>query len=307
MLRRADVVVMMHPQTLGYDLVRRIIESRSFTWFYVMDASFFCVRSYNYLPDSSGPCLKCLSGEMSEAAANGCLQAVPGGAPLARSIAELRVAASQGKVGFLAQNELQVKLLRDNFASDVPIRLVGLWATDWDRAMNPTEPVPASDLSAPIVFHGGTHPAKGSRWAFQVAEHCPDLSFLFPFARPASPSIPENCVFRAMTWETGLEAAVRAAPVVLVPSLWSAPVEGALIKSIAAGRAVAVVDNPSAFSRELPSDVVARLDPDPATAAVELRRLAASTGSNRRASRQWLEGFAGANRPLAENIGRCLK
>jgi len=307
LLRRADELVVLHPQSIGFDLVRRMVQSRPFTWFYVMDASFFCVRSYNHLPDGTGPCLKCLSGKMSEATANGCIQAFRDGTRMATFIGDVRVAVSNGTVGFLAQNELQVGLLRDSFGPDVPVRQVGVWASDWDRAIDSAVQAATADDSAPVVFHGGGHPAKGSRWAFRVAEHCPDLSFLFPFNRPALLSIPENCDFRAMTWETGLEAAVRAAPVVLVPSLWSAPVEGALIKSIALARSVAVVDTSSAFSHELPAEVVARLDPDPAIAAVELRRLAASRASSFQARIDWLEAFGVANRPLAENIAQCLK
>ena len=111
-----------------------------------------------------------------------------------------------------------------------------------------------------------------------------------------------------MTWETGLEAAVRAAPLVLVPSLWSAPVEGALIKSIAAGRAVAVVDNESAFSHELPMGLVSRLPPDPLTAAAEIRGLVASgVDSDGNVRRRWLEDFALSNRPTLENVARCLR
>lgn len=307
-LRRADALVVIHPQTLGYDLVRRIVDSRAFTWFYVMDASFFCVRSYNHLADATGPCLKCLSGQLAAATENGCLETVVDGAAAARFIGHLRSAVSRGAAGFLAQNDLHVRLLRDSFGPEVPIRLVGLWASDWDRAVDSTFQSPAFDRSAPIVFHGSGHPAKGSGWAFQVAGNCPELSFLFPFARPRSILTPPNCMFRPMTWETGLEAAVQAAPLVLVPSLWSAPVEGALIKSMAVGRAVAVVDNPSAFSHELPAAAVTSLPTDPPTAAAKIEDLLASgIDSEANARRRWLEDFARSNRPMLENISRCLR
>lgn len=72
---------------------------------------------------------------------------------------------------------------------------------------------------------------------------------------------------------------------VLVPSLWSAPVEGALIKSIAAGRAVAVADNHSAFSHELPMWAVSRLPSDPPR----------------------LEDIARSSQPVPKNISRCLR
>jgi hypothetical protein len=73
-----------------------------------------------------------------------------------------------------------------------------------------------------------------------------------------------------MTWDNGLAELVSQVPFVLVPSLWSAPVESALVKSIAKARAVAVVDNSSSFSSEIPDNIVMPLPQDPKTAASKL-------------------------------------
>jgi len=78
---------------------------------------------------------------------------------------------------------------------------------------------------------------------------------------------PDNVHFVATTWNSGLKDAVEASRCVLVPSLWSAPVEGALIKSLALSKMVAVVDIATAFSSELPEGAVLRLPSNTALAA----------------------------------------
>ncbi|MFM7244080.1 MAG: hypothetical protein ACKO40_07885, partial [Planctomycetaceae bacterium] len=65
-------------------------------------------------------------------------------------------------------------------------------------------------------------------------------------------------------------AAVASAAVTLVPSLWSAPVEGALVKSIVVGRAVAAPDIRSGFVADLPAGLVRLLDRSPDVAAEQL-------------------------------------
>ena len=59
-----------------------------------------------------------------------------------------------------------------------------------------------------------------------------------------------------------MNEAVHEAALVCVPSLWSAPAEGALIKSRAVARAVAVVRNDTALASELPDELVLKLSPD---------------------------------------------
>jgi hypothetical protein len=126
-------------------------------------------------------------------------------------------------------------------------------------------------VPADIVFHGGDVAAKGSRWALQVAAALPEATFLFPFAPPQDCPLPTNARFQPCTWERGLGAAVAAARIVLVPSLWSAPIEGALVKSMLHGRLVATAAAEGCWSEEIPDAFRLRLDPDPVQAAAALR------------------------------------
>ncbi len=148
-------------------------------------------------------------------------------------------------------------------------QVVGLWTADWDNLLDPvTQPVTDRGIWD-VVFHGFDLEAKGAQWLEAVATKLPARRFLFPFRKPAR-ATPANCAYVQMNWESGLEAIIRAAPIVAVPSLWSAPIEGALIKTIATAAATAVVENASAFADELPRGLVCVLPRDPWLAAQAL-------------------------------------
>ena len=119
-LHRAETLVVIHPQTLGYRLVQEILEDRAFSWLYVVDSSFFCVRSHNYLDGERGPCLRCYRGNTQEAVRQGCIESVRHGIEARRFVEYLRSLALDRRVGFLATDDAQVESLSK--ASSRPIR-----------------------------------------------------------------------------------------------------------------------------------------------------------------------------------------
>ena len=72
----------------------------------------------------------------------------------------------------------------------------------------------------------------------------------------------DNIDFISMSWGTGLKTAVANCKIVINPSLWSAPVEGALLKSIKYNGCVAIVPGDFSFQKEIPLDTVIHLDTD---------------------------------------------
>ena len=74
-----------------------------------------------------------------------------------------------------------------------------------------------------------------------------------------------------MTWESGLQDYVVNAKVVIHPSQWSAPIEGALIKSAKLNSNVATVS--TLFGYEAEANTIRnhiRLSPDPHRGALQL-------------------------------------
>jgi hypothetical protein len=311
-IRNADPLVLIQPQTLGVAWCEKLIHSRRLpVWLYLMDSSFFCLRSYNHIDREHAACTRCLGGRWQWAAQLGCQPWPIADAATGRFVERLRDWIIAGKVRCLVQNERQAELLQAHCGGRALVQVVGLWTTDLDPKAVRAVRVGQADGNSTVVFHGVSIAAKGAIWAVEVAKHAPQLTFLFPFkARQLKlPGIelPSNVRFEPMTWETGLAEQVATASIVLIPSLWSATMEGALLKSIISARCVAVVDEPTAYSSELPAGLILRLAGDPCQAA---QQLIASTASrwtpDPKLRAGWIAQFDRANRhPLQRLIAVC--
>lgn len=272
MRRQPDMPsLILHPQTLGFARTLELIEERKVPpAIFLLDSSYFCVASYNYLSDENRACLRCLAGHEDEARKLGCAPFPKPDSAAYAYIGRLRALVSAGKARLIAQNERQAELAVRHFDLPASPPVCGLWTADWDELLTSVRPV--CSASAPqydVVFHGFDIEAKGARWAERLARHLPSRRFALPFPKP-SRSTPPNCDYLPITWESGLDSLLRSSSFALVPSLWSAPVEGALIKSIAVAPSTAVVQNRSAYADELPDDLVLKLPAEPEQAAARL-------------------------------------
>lgn len=304
MLLQAEHVLMLHPQTLRYAWCEKFLRRRRKpTWMYVLDASFFCIRSYNHIPGESSACLRCLGGDFSQARAFDCPDfpcPQKGSIPF---LTFLRQAAARGEVRFLSQSANYDELLRRHFGPQAVIKRAGMCA-DFETGFEASAPDDGG--SGHIVFHGAHLEPKGAKWALDLARACPDIPFLFPFAKGHADALgvtPANAVFQPMTWETGLREAVRRSRATLCPSLWSAPVEGALVKSIIHAPVTAVAATASAFSATIPDSVVLKLSEDPLQAA---RELAASQAPSREERVRWYAAYAAENSNILHNIYNAM-
>ncbi len=311
-IRNAETVILLHPQSIGgrwcLDLIRR---RRRPTWIYLLDSSFFCIRSYNHVRTENDACTRCLEGIWSAADEQGCRPYPAGHDCGAMFLWQLRSFAGSSRVRFMAQNPGQAALAEHHFGAGWPVPVVGMWTVDLAEifaARGSKRAAVKRPPSCDVVFHGGDNAAKGFFWSLDLARRLPAVRFLFPLAwRPGTGwgARPANCEFIPMTWESGLEDAVAAAPVTLVPSLWSAPIEGALVKSIMVGRAVAAPVVDSGYVSDLPDGLVYLLDRQPAKAADQLVRLLASRWRPESAVLDaWQTQFHSANAPLLTTMLR---
>ncbi len=311
-IKAAERVVLFHPQLLGFRLCMDLLRARAKpTWMFVLESSFFCLRSYNHVPGENGSCLRCLGGDWANIERYGC-QSFPLPQENNREFLEfLRRQAALGSVRFMAQNQANVDLLRQHFGPDAYVKKVGLWV-DFDDL----ERLPERDLDSPpdydVVFHNSAVPAKGAAWALRLAAASPGVRFLFPFEKESCDELgvaqPPNADFRPMTWETGLRDQVRRATVTLCPSLWSATIEGALIKSLAFARRAGVVDIPDAYSGELNPELALKLPQKPEDAAAALQAyLDAPAPLSDQARAAWAKSFQDENKGLLARILATLE
>lgn len=307
-LEASEPVVLMHFQTLGNRWLRRFVAGRKNpTWLFLADSAHFCVRNFNFIEGETTACLRCVGGNFTPAAQHRCPPyPVSNRRAACNLLTDLRGWVASGRIKLLAQTRLQAQIARRHFGPAATIRVIGLWTVDMPVPF--VSPAPAEwPLRREVVYHGSAVPGKGCFWSMELALLTPELSFLFPYSwREVSRfqgGPPKNCRFKEMTWETGLADVVRRAQMVLAPSLWSAPVEGALIKSILYANAVAVVNELTGFSSQVPGSVVLRLPSKPSDAAESLRHALATGWQPDKAARAaWLSDFEAGNRHLLERM-----
>lgn len=302
----APRLVILHPQEIGTRWLDGLITRRSgrgrITEVFVLDASFFCIRSYNHVAGENTPCMRCLSDGPAEAARLGCRSFPIRDRWATTFVMRMRDHARRGTVAFWTQTAGYRDLLEEFAGPGVKVGVAGLWTDDFcglESSFPTVSPI------ADIVYHGSWHEAKGASWALKLAEAMPERTFLFPCRPPAAESLPPNAVFRRMSWDTGLAEQVQASPLCLVPSLWTAPIEGALVKSIAHAPATAVVADSHGFVGELPDGLVLGLPSDVAAAAERLRKHWPWRG-NRVVRDAWVRSFTASNSGLLERlVGSC--
>lgn len=300
----AAPVVFFHPQTLGYRRTEALMARwRGPVFMFGLDNSFFCIRSYNHRLGMDTPCLNCLGGRFEAADEHGCTP-FPTPDPEARGfVRRLRELMIDGRVHVLAQNKRNAELYRRHLGPNASVAVVGLWTADLTPEFETPRTAPAG-RGYDVVFHGHYVEAKGAEWMLDVARAAPELKILFPAACPKRvQDPPANVTFKSMNWETGLAEEVAKARLVTVPSLWSATIEGALVKTIIAARATARVDNPTAYGDELPAGLVLNLDREPTAAARQLREaLARDWAPEPALLAAWKQNFLQENYPLLNKI-----
>lgn len=307
-ISRRPHVVLIHFQEIGIHWCSEFLRRRTRpTWIYILDASYFCIRSYNHIPGESDACLRCLGGHYEHARKQGCKPfpiATPEPLGFMRSLAPL---VSSGKVRLLVQNERNAELIRQHYGSDAIVKVVGLWTVDMNNLPDSSPPNWSKAEESPfdVVYHGDSKEVKGLHWALRLAGKSPSLRFLFPCSVPDKQTVPPNCTFLPMRWESGLRDAVQRSRLTLVPSLWSAPIEGALIKSILHAPRVAVVTVPSAYSSELPPELVCHFPSQIDQAAELLLKHINDEPTDRETIREWFLESRKAAR-LIDRISRVI-
>ncbi|MEH6499667.1 MAG: hypothetical protein V7751_09805 [Pseudoalteromonas distincta] len=249
-------IIFIHPQTAGFRTLFRLSRKNE-VYLYVMDNSFFCIRSYNYHPVLKKECLQCVGNS-----ANADLACLPFPIKINRN-SNLKLLGEMAKIAhhvtFLCQNHNQSLLLKEHFGATIKTEQIGMntgelaeWSQSnlkFNKRTNRSNPF--------ILFHGAISEPKGLNYFIQLANEMPSWNFIIPAHESAlyNFALPSNIELRDVKWSTGLRELVQEAILVLNPSMWSAPIEGALIKSLAYNLNVGTVCTLRGFESEVPQDV----------------------------------------------------
>jgi hypothetical protein len=251
-------VVLFHPQSIGLNIVSNLIKKNKI-YFYVFDNFLFCKKSYNYIQGNS-PCIECIDNKKAHIK-NKCTF-FPNNQVQEQYDAFLDVIEQNlKKIVFLTQNKKQSELLIMKFGDDININQIGMMIDLRSSRKEINNDLKEYDF----LYHNTLTEAKGMRYFLDLAKEMNEYSFAIPYTKQQVRSvIPDlkylkNLDFLSVTWDTGLLEILTKSKIVLNPSLWSAPVEGALLKSIQYNGCVAVVDVNYSFQQEIPDSVLIKL------------------------------------------------
>jgi hypothetical protein len=293
---RDSHVLVLHPQTLGFDCFQGLYNAGNKISMYVLDNSFFCIRSYNHRPSKRGECLDCVSNL---SACHSSCQPTPMLVSREGNLDFLDWLHSVAhNIEFLCQTHHQAALLSAHFGGGLNCRVVGMKTNEFCDAPFANAQSARESQRFDVVLHAHVVAAKGIRYALDLAVQLPELSFLIPgdiseVQREAPGTrIPSNITMRPLAWKTGLREAVCACSLVLCTSEWSAPVEGALLKSLEFNGSVAVLETRYGFEREIPDHLILKLPLDAVRAAQQIRaHMTQQSQDSREAAKQWTRRY----------------
>lgn len=294
-----STVFLFHPQTLGLLNSSKLIRSNRKIYFYLLDNFFFCMKSHNYTQlKGFNSCIDCLTNEIRQSASdNGCsVQPIFYSVTLYLQFLDT-LSNNLDKITFLAQNSNQKDLIIMKFGPDVQVDIIGMYTGE----INFDDQLPEQQKDIDFLFHNTDKLQKGLAFFIDLAVKMPTKSFVVPYVRDVikynlkNTPLPDNLDYRPCTWETGLLNLMQHAQIVVNPSLWSASVEGALLKSLFYHGCVAVKPNQYSFTDELPDDIVIRLSNDQEKNVGLLNSFLdnkVEQESLRKKSRKWVQDYA---------------
>ena len=268
-------IIIIHPQTIGFKNVIKLIEKNNI-FIYIMDCSFFCVKSYNHIENSFEPCFLCLGGNYEFAKKYNC-KPFPIEYKLNENIIFLKkIKGLSNSINFIAQNPSHSNLIKKHFGNDIKVYTVAIFAGDYiknkkiiNKKNKDVEQVD-NKFNIDFVYHGAAIEAKGLLYVINIASRLKQYTFLIPASysrckkvlgqKLKEKNIIKNIIFKDITWESGLKDYVTNSKVILCPSLWSEPSAGALIKSFIFNGVVALIPSKYSFVNDLPDNIYYKLD-----------------------------------------------
>lgn len=231
-------LVIYHPQTLGYKISNTLIESSCKIIYYILDASIFCIKSYNHR--NFIECEKCIQKidpyeDCSFFPRNNTQTDFVYHNELLRK--KLK------SITFITQTKGYNKILMKMFGFNVTFSVEKM---RFDK-LKTLDPKSINLKKYDFIFHGNNLPAKGSDYVISLAKKMPSRIFFMPFKGNNK----GNLIFKNINWDSGLQEEISSSRIVLCPSFWSAPLEASILKTMLLKIPVALYSNQYSASKTL--------------------------------------------------------
>jgi len=294
-LKNARILI-IDPQRIGYIIYKRILKRNSIIAMYVTDNSYFCIQSQNYLTSEESECFRCLKD------LNDCHETCKPSLVKYKKKKNLYYLEFfklfAHKIEYFVQSESQKKLLHQFYGHNIDVKIVGL---DFGE-------VKLSDLTFKrnikrqqnlLVYVGALQESIGIKYVLQLASFLRQYTILIPFSKnEVATKYPDfnyqfllNLKFEENSQEKNFKEYVQKAALVLCPSRWSATADTDLIKSLAFNGNVAVFDTEFGFQKDIPDDLVLRLNKDLQQSANRIIGFVENKNDKTEIAHYWLKNY----------------
>lgn len=240
---------LFHPQSLSYEFSNKLAKLRVVKGIYILDNSYFCFASYNWLErDPYIACTKCIENKNSFIS-YGCKD-IFGNAT--NEYIFFRENLYNGLFGKIYVQNHSHKKLFSLVSNGKKSTLVGMLPQSLLEKNNPCVITKKDSFintfynlkckyKFVLICHMNFSGAKGYFLIKEVSKYLNDICFIFPFSNPKvveSNEIQENLIYLPCSWDKGLKTLCEESDMVLVPSIWTVQIEGALLKSCLFGKRI---------------------------------------------------------------------
>ena len=254
---RKHHVLIFSQQYLKLSLIKYLVKNNR-TTFYLMDNSFFCVKSYNYLESKKGECFECLGGKWENIKKNKC-KTQPFIVQRKKYVKiNQYLLENRDNLEFITLSETNIKLLEKHLGGNHKVKYNYFMTNellDNPKTINNLKIKAKFDF----VFHGSDINSKGYSYYIDLAKSMPDFSFFVPTSRDVKLN---NVTCKNIRWETGLQEIISDSKIILTPSMWSNTPEASMLKSLKYNGCVALIKTEFGFAQEMPLDSFVNLSGD---------------------------------------------
>lgn len=217
-------IVVYHPQSLTYLLTSIILLSKKHVVIYIIDANFFCYRSYNHYESRS--CYECVSRVSIK---KDCTAYSGDKSKFFYRIYRYVLKVNAHRVTFYVQSNVYLEKVREMFpkARCVELKKMVPYSIREDFASIDGPGLKIYDFA----IHSNYLDAKGASYFLELSKRLVDFKFFASFPNPSEADMFSNVVFYEGRWSEELVNHLSNSKVILHPSLWMRPVEGAYLKS----------------------------------------------------------------------------
>lgn len=246
---------LFHPQSISYEFVNRMTDLKIIKGIYILDNSYFCFASYNWLKtEPLKACTMCIQNK-NNFIIYGCKDIFRNEKDQYKIFRDNLYRGFLGKIFVQNYSHKKIFSLVSNGKGSVIAGMLPQSLINYKKDIFCNKEEYYFNILCKlkkkykfiVVCHMNFSGAKGYFLIEEVSRYLKDICFIFPFKKPSiigDEKNQKNLIYLPCSWDSGLRNLCNEADMVFVPSIWTIQVEGALLKScLVAKRLVSISDS----------------------------------------------------------------